>query len=101
MHKVSSQGFHGFWGDFINEGVTQLFADRLLDEHGLSIVTDHQYRTSWRARRSSSRSPTSRPSRAAYFQNDGKLREAVMKKLNIDLHTLSRDGRQAICAQLP
>src|SRR5262249_9099795 len=42
MHKVSHAGFL-YWGSFIDEGVTQYFADRLLEEQGLSKVTNHNY----------------------------------------------------------
>ena len=43
MHKVAHPAFDGFWDEFINEGVTQLFTDELLKEQGLSEVTNHKY----------------------------------------------------------
>ena len=53
MHKVAHPGFHGFWGEFINEGVTQYFADCLLREQGLPRSRTMTTGSSSRARRSS------------------------------------------------
>jgi hypothetical protein len=100
MHKVSSSGFRGFWGDFLNEGVTQLFTDRLLVEHGLTKVTDHRYKDELECAEKLVALTDWQTVAAAYFQSDGKLREAVMKKLNVDLHTLSRMDGKTICARL-
>jgi hypothetical protein len=101
MHRVSSSGFRGFWGDFLNEGVTQLFADRLLVEHGLTKVTDHKYKDELACAEKLVALTDVNTVAAAYFQNDGKLREAVMKELKVDLHDLSRLDGKTICARLP
>ena len=101
MHKVAHPGFHGFWDDFINEGVTQYFADRLLVEHGLGVVTDHEYKDQLECAKKLV-ALTDWPTVAkAYFLNDGALREAVLKKLGTDLGTLRRDlNGDKVCARL-
>jgi hypothetical protein len=101
MHRVSSKGFRGFWGDFLNEGVTQLFADRLLVEHGLTKVADHKYKDELACAEKLVALTDVKTVAAAYFQYDQKLREAVQKKLNVDLHTLSRLDGKTICSRLP
>ena len=74
MHKVAHPGFHGFWDEFINEGVTQYFADCLLREQGLADVTDHDYQDAARVREASSWRPrASRSSRAPTSVDDGAL----------------------------
>ena len=100
MHKVSSSGFRGFWADFLNEGVTQYFTDRLLVEQGLTEVKDHDYWERLACAKKLVALTDWQTVAAAYFQNDQKLREAVQKKLNVDLHTLSRLGGEEICARL-
>jgi hypothetical protein len=101
MHKVAHPGFHGFWDDFINEGVTQYFADRLLKEHGLGIVTDHEYKKQLECAEKLVTLTNWQTVAKAYFQNDGALREAVLKKLGTDLGTLRRDlMAEKVCARL-
>jgi hypothetical protein len=101
MHKVASSGFHTFWGDFINEGVTQYFADRLLVEHGLSKVTDHEYKDELACAEKLVALTDWKTVAGAYFQNDGALREAVMRKLNLDLLGLTKAVRAGtVCSRL-
>lgn len=102
MHKVAHPAFHGFWDDFINEGVTQYFADRLLVEHGLGKVTDHEYKDQLACAEKLVALTDWQTVAKAYFLNDGALREAVLKKLNTDLGTLRRDlMADKVCARLP
>jgi hypothetical protein len=102
MHKVASSGFHTFWGDFINEGVTQLFADRLLVEHGLGEVTDHEYQDELACAKKLVALTDVKTVAGAYFQNDGALREAVIKHLKTDLLGLTKAVRAGtVCPRLP
>jgi hypothetical protein len=101
MHKVAHPGFHGFWDDFVNEGVTQYFADRLLVEHGLGVVTDHEYKDQLECAKKLVLLTDWQTVAKAYFLNDGALREAVLKKLGTDLGTLRRDlNADKVCARL-
>ena len=101
MHKVAHPGFHGFWDDFINEGVTQFFADRLLVEHGLGVVTDHEYKDQLECANKLVALTDWQTVAKAYFLNDGALREAVIKKLGTDLGTLRRDLMDdKVCSRL-
>jgi len=84
MHKVASPAFHGFWGDFVNEGVTQLFADRLLVEHGLTEVTDHEYKDELACAKKLVALTDWQTVAAAYFTADMKLLNAVGRKLKMD-----------------
>ena len=102
MHRVSSSGFRGFWGDFLNEGVTQLFADRLLVEHGLTEVTDHKYKDELACAEKLVALTDVNTVAGAYFQNDAKLREAVHEEAERRSRTRCRalDGK-TICSRLP
>jgi len=84
MHKVANPGFYGFWGEFVNEGVTQLFADRLLVEHRLTEVTDHDYKDELACAKQLVALTDVKTVAAAYFLGDMKLLNAVAKKLNTD-----------------
>ena len=42
-HRLSTGLFKGLYGDFLNEGVTQHFADMILGDEGLSPFTGHSY----------------------------------------------------------
>jgi hypothetical protein len=104
MHKVAHPAFHGFYGTFINEGVTQYFADRLLVEHGLGIVTDHEYKDELAcAKKLVDLVGDWKTVAAAYFQNDTKLRDAMLKKLNMDPAAFQRAMNAdagKVCARL-
>ena len=102
MHKVAHPAFHAFWGDFINEGVTQYFCDRLLVEQGLGIVTDHEYKDQLECAKKLVALTDWQTVAKAYFVNDDALRQAVMKKLGMDTGTLRKallDDK--VCARLP
>jgi hypothetical protein len=100
MHKVSHAGFL-WWGSFIDEGVTQLFADCLLEEHRLSKVTNHNY---WRQLACAQKlvAATSFDMVArAYFLNDPELRETLRARFKLSLGDMARempDGK--FCARL-
>ncbi len=101
MHKVAHPAFHGFYGTFINEGVTQYFADRLLVEHGLGAVTDHKYWDELDCAKKLVALTDWQTVAKAYFQNDTTLRDAMLKKLNMDAAQFQREmnaGR--VCARL-
>ena len=91
MHKVAHPGFHGFWGDFINEGVTQLMADCLLQEQGLSIVTDHQYGKQLECAKKLVAATSFDTVARAYFLFDSGLRERLMSRFHMDLGTFRRE----------
>jgi hypothetical protein len=100
MHKVSHAGFL-WWGSFIDEGVTQLMADCLLQEHGLSKVTNHNY---WRqlecAHKLVAATNFDMVARA-YFLNDPELRETLRARFELSLGDMARemfDGK--FCARL-
>jgi hypothetical protein len=101
MHKVAHPGFHGFWGEFINEGVTQLFADCLLREQGLSIVTDHEYKKQLECAEKLVALSSFETVARAYFQMDQGLHEAVMKHLKMDVGQLHQARRaKKVCELL-
>jgi hypothetical protein len=90
MHKVSHAGFL-WWGSFIDEGVTQLMADCLLQEHGLSKVTNHNY---WRqlecAQKLVAATNFDMVARA-YFLNDSELRETLRARFKLSLGDMARE----------
>jgi hypothetical protein len=90
MHKVSHAGFL-FWGSFIDEGVTQYFADRLLVEHGLTKVTNHNYGPQLACAEKLVRATNVDMVARAYFLNDGELRETLLRRFKLDLGTMVRE----------
>ena len=101
MHKVAHPAFHGFYGTFINEGVTQYFADRLLVEHGLGAVTDHKYWDELDCAKKLVALTDWQTVAKAYFQNDTTLRDAMLKKLNMDAGTFQREMNAGkVCARV-
>ena len=101
MHKVASPGFFMFWGTFINEGVTQYFTDLLLKEQGLSEVTDHQYGAELACANKLVAATNWQVVAAAYFTEDAALREALMKRLKLDLLGLKKAAMaETICPRL-
>ena len=94
MHKVAHPGFHGFWGEFVNEGVTQYFADCLLREQGLSIVTDHDYKPQLECAKKLVAATSFELVAKSYFQMDQGLHDALLKHLKIDINKLL-DARKA------
>jgi hypothetical protein len=102
MHKLAHPAFHAFWDSFINEGVTQYFCDRLLVEHGLGVVTDHEYKDQLACAKKLVALTDWQTVAKAYFLNDGALLEAVKKKLGMDVGTLRKallDDK--VCSFLP
>jgi hypothetical protein len=90
MHKVSHVGFRGFFGDFINEGVTQLMADCLLQEQGLTVVTDHDYDKELECAQKLVTATSFEMVARAYFQNDTGLRTALQNRFNVDILGLQK-----------
>ena len=90
MHRVSHPGFRGFFGDFINEGVTQLMADVLLEEHGLSAVTDHDYGDELACAKKLVTATNFETVARAYFQNDEGIRRALEQRFQVDALGLQR-----------
>ena len=70
MHRVSSSGFHGFWGDFFNEGVTQLFRRPVAGRARPRKVTDHEYKDELACAEKLVALTDWQTVAAAYFQND-------------------------------
>jgi hypothetical protein len=102
MHKVAHPVFHPYWDRLINEGVTQFFTDFLLKEQGLSEVTDHEYKTELECANKLVRATSWQVVAAAYFQNDGALRETLMKRFKLDGGQFTREiGAERICSRLP
>jgi hypothetical protein len=100
MHKISHAGFL-WWGSFIDEGVTQLFADRLLEEHGLTKVTNHNYGPQLACAEKLVRATNIDMVARAYFLNDGELRETLRKRFNLTLHQMVLELQaEKFCARL-
>jgi hypothetical protein len=91
MHRVAHPAFHGFWEEFINEGVTQLFADCVLVEQGLTPVTDHDYKAELACAKALVAATNLDTVARAYFLNDGKLRDALMARFGIRLDALRQE----------
>ncbi len=101
MHKLAHPAFHAFWDSFINEGVTQYFCDRLLVEHGLGVVTDHEYKDQLACAQKLVALTHWQTVAKAYFLNDRGLLDAVLKKLNTDVGTLRKALLDdTVCARL-
>jgi hypothetical protein len=102
MHKVAHPVFHPYWQRFINEGVTQYFTDMLLEEQGLSKVTDHKYQAELAcAKKLATTVTTWQVVAAAYFQNDGALRETLMRRFHLDAGAMTQAiGAEQICSRL-
>jgi hypothetical protein len=43
VHRLSGVSFQQLFGHFLNEGVTQCFADIILQDEGLPVYTGHEY----------------------------------------------------------
>ena len=101
MHKVAHPVFRPYWDRFINEGVTQYFTDMVLEEQGLAKVTDHEYAKELACAEKLVAATSWQIVAAAYFQNDGALREALMRRLQLDGGGLTREiGAERICPRL-
>ena len=102
LHKVSSNGFRGFFGGFLDEGVTQYFTDCVLREQGLDPMQSHLYEKQLACAKRlvgfTSRDVVAR----AYFIAPQPLTEALQTKLKVDvlgLRKLANDG--TLCDTLP
>jgi hypothetical protein len=102
MHRVAHPVFFAYWDRLINEGVTQYFTDFLLKEQGLSEVTDHEYKAELECANKLVRATSWQVVAAAYFQNDGTLRETLMKRFKLDAGQFTHEiGAERICSRLP
>ena len=102
MHKVAHPVFKPYWGRLINEGVTQYFTDLLLREQGLAEVTDHEYKDELACARKLVAATSWQVVAAAYFQNDGMLRETLMRRFKLDGGQFTHEiGAERICSRLP
>jgi hypothetical protein len=90
MHKVSHAGFL-YWGSFIDEGVTQYFADRLLEEQGLTKVTNHSYGPQLACAERLVHATNPDVVARAYFLNDGELRETLRRRFNLTLDQMAKE----------
>jgi hypothetical protein len=101
MHKLAHAGWYPFWERTFNEGVTQLMTDCVLQEQGLSIVTDHDYGAELACAKRLVAATSFDAVAKAYFQNDAALRDALVARLRIDLGTLRREiNADTLCARL-
>lgn len=91
MHKLSI-GFL-FWGFFIDEGVTQFFADALLQEQGLPKGTAHSYGPELAFAERLVLATNFDMVARAYFLNDATLRETLMRRFGLNLDQLARELR--------
>jgi hypothetical protein len=84
MHKLANPAFRGYWGDTINEGVTQYFTDCVLREQGLPEGKDHKYQDHLVCARKLVTATSKDTVAREYFLGDGALREALKKRWNLD-----------------
>jgi hypothetical protein len=84
MHKLANPAFHGFWGDTINEGVTQYFTDCVLREQGLDEVKDTEYQDQLACAKKLVTATNRDTVAREYFLGDGALREALKQKWSLD-----------------
>jgi hypothetical protein len=100
MHRVSHPGFRGFFGDFINEGVTQLMADCLLEEQGLSVVTDHDYGKQLECAKKLVAATNFDTVARAYFYNDTALRQALIRRFQLKDILALQKMMSSLCSRL-
>ena len=81
--------------------MTQYFTDRVLREQGLSEVTDHEYTDELACAKKLVLATNEDMVARAYFLNEQALREALMRRFQIDGGTLTREiGAERICTRL-
>ena len=100
MHRVSHPGFRGFFGDFINEGVTQLMADCLLQEQGLSVVTDHDYGKQLECAKKLVAATNFDSVARAYFYNDTAIRQALIRRFQLKDILALQKMMSSLCSRL-
>ena len=101
MHKVAHPVFRPYWERFINEGVTQYFTDLVLEEQGLAKVSDHEYTQELACAEKLVLASSPEVVARAYFLNDQALREALMRRLQVDGGGLTRAiGAETVCTRL-
>jgi len=93
MHKVAHPAFHGFFDETLNEGVTQYFTDRLLEEQGLSKVTDHTYQRELDCAERLVRATSPDVVARAYFLFDNTLRDTLMQRFRLNAHDFRMELR--------
>ena len=102
LHKLAGGGFRGLFEEFLDEGVTAWFTDRLLEEQNQPEHKDlYRDNAACAARLVAATSPTM-VAEAYFNQKVGPLAEAVAKKLRIplgDVHGLAAKGE--LCDKLP
>jgi hypothetical protein len=84
MHKLANPAFYGFWGELINEGVTQYFTDCVLREQGLPEGKDHKYQDHLVCAKKLVTATNRDTVAREYFLGDGALSKALQKKWNLD-----------------
>ena len=101
FNQAAKKHLTPYWQRFINEGVTQYFTDRVLREQGLSEVTDHEYTDELACAKKLVLATNEDVVARAYFLNEQALREALMRRFQIDGGTLTREiGAERICTRL-
>lgn len=100
VHKLANPAFRGFWGDTINEGVTQYFTDCVLREQGLPEGKDHEYGDHLVCARKLVTATDRDTVAREYFLGDGALREALKKKWNLDEDAFAKARVGGLCKRL-
>ena len=100
IHKLANPAFYGFWGELINEGVTQYFTDCVLREQGLPEVKDHEYKDhlicAQKLVTETDRDTVARE----YFLGDGALAAALKKKWSLDDMGFAKARVGGLCKRL-
>ena len=102
VHKVSSNGFRGFFGGFLDEGVTQYFTDCVLKEQGLDAMQSHLYEKQLSCAKRLVAFTSRDLVAKAFFIAPQPLVETLQAKLKVDLlglRKLANDGK--LCDRLP
>jgi Domain of unknown function (DUF4157) len=110
IHKYSLPHLRNSLGNYINEGFTQHFADRVSAEHGLGIYKGHSYGPEMACaekvmRWLNERTDGEKLAGGAYFRPDVEpLRQEIMRRLRINdsqLKDLAQDRNgEALCERI-
>jgi hypothetical protein len=93
IHKKSASGMRAFFTDFINEGVTQYFADKVLEEQNLGAHKKHIYKDQLECARQLIRVVGEDTVAQYYFKGSGSLIDTLNEKFKAER---KRDGHQTI-----
>lgn len=100
IHKLSSPGFRGYFGGFLDEGVTQYFTDLVLEEQKLDKMTTHKYK----AQLACAERLVGRTSRhlvaQKYFRWEGNLPNELARALGISLVDLAKLRGERLCQKV-